>query len=232
MTQPIFDVNFAAHAEYTVRAMLPKLLYELLSRNLIDQSKAHDVEYLWSVVTDSQNDVFDNLKVLTEIHGEFKKVTEYAILNGNKMVSVILLATSVEHVLNLYYREMLSIKNLPESEITEIIRSSNFNTKLGWLMSIVGNVNLHKGMINNLKNLIDARNAIVHYKAVPGKLDVRNGSDDSIKAKLKTINLPEMLNLLDELEALFEAGLDAADPNRKMAVEFAHSMLISRFGDG
>ena len=223
MKQPISD----AHAQQVTRIFIPKILRELLSRNLIDLAKTHDIEYLWSVVTDPKNDVVDDLQLLTEIHGEFKEIAEYAISNGKKHVAVILLATTVEHSLNLYYREMLNLKHLTTSEITEIIRRSDINGKLGWLMSIVGNINLEHGFINDLMKLFEVRNAIVHYKAIPGKLSLHDGSDDKIKAILDQIDLPETLNLLNELEKRLEVGLNEADPNRRMAIEFAHAMLVA-----
>lgn len=83
---------------------MPSILRELLNQKRIDPEKRYDPSYLWNEVLNNKN-IFADFKVATQIHDEFIEVAEYAIENNKPLVAITLLATAVEHLLNLYYGE-------------------------------------------------------------------------------------------------------------------------------
>ncbi|MCA9994930.1 MAG: hypothetical protein KDE56_04245 [Anaerolineales bacterium] len=207
---------------------MPIILKEMLSRDLVDLDKREDRFYLWTIVKENALNILPGLERLTYIHDEFVSVAQYAIENEKHYTAIILIATAIEHSLNLFYRELLTLKGLSAQEITQIIRSNNIQAKTNWLLSLIGQFTIPDDMKKSINDIIELRNALVHYKAVPTKIDVADGSWEMIRNKLKQMDIKKLMIVPDELDELLDSELDKLDPNRQLAVELTDVMFASR----
>jgi hypothetical protein len=205
------------------RDMMPSVLREMLNQDLINPDERLNREYLWDVVH-SNKEVLEAVKVTTQIHDGFIEIVEYAISSDNPQVAVVLLATVVEHLLNLYYGERLTIQGLSKKDVTQIIRAHSIDAKTGWLIPLTGQFEFPDELRKRLLKLAELRNCIVHYKGLPSKLDEED-SYRTIKAEIERIDFNELLASVSELESLLESVLDSVDPNRRLAREMAGIMF-------
>ena len=103
--------------------------------------------------------------MIPQIHNEFIEQAKNAVTSGRMKVAIILISTTIEHLLNIYYRQLLLFKELSPETITDIIRRTNVESKIGWLNSLTGQFEIPQDIGKQIKELFELRNAIVHYKA-------------------------------------------------------------------
>ena len=205
--------------------MLPFFFRDMLKSSLIDRDRVNDFEYI--------NDIFRRnidefiFEVPIEIHQGFLETAQYAIDNGNPHVAIVLIATAVEHSLNLYYREIFLLKGLTHKEITQVIRSNNIQAKLSWLLFLSGEIKIPEDIIKKINYLVELRNAVVHFKAVPDKWDdnTPTGSWNDINQKLKNVNFAELMEISDKLDNLFDTYIYKIDEDRRLAVKITKMIL-------
>lgn len=199
------------------------ILLKMLKNNLIDLEKANDGMYLWGVIQEKMPEITPEIFIL--LHKDFLEVAKYCVENGKHPTAIILVATAIEHVTNIFYRSLLSHKGLLDAQITEIVRRNNIEAKLGWLLTVTCNATLPDDLLNNIKEIIELRNALVHYKAIPEKMDVESGSWENIKPKVDKIDYEQLLDIPDELDYALMETLEGIDPSRKIARELWHTMF-------
>lgn len=204
---------------------LPVLLLEMLRRGLIDLDRLHDPQYVLSVLRTHSGTVLCDLTFMVECHHHFLEYAETAVEAGHLDIAVVMVATAVEHLLNMYYREILSLRHLPPSQVREAIRTTNSRSKVGWLMSLTGHSRFCPELRKRIIGLVDLRNAIVHYKAEPAILDVSGGSHGRIRDSLQNLDAAGLLSIPAELDETLEAALDSQDCNRALAKQIAATLV-------
>jgi hypothetical protein len=210
------------HEDLLEATMYPILL-KMLNNNLIDLEKADDPMYLWGVAGEKMLEITPEFFIL--LHKDFLEVAQYCVENDKQPTAIILVATAIEHVTNIFYRSLLSHKGLPDAQITEIVKRNNIEAKLGWLLTVTSNATLPDYLLNNIKEIIELRNALVHYKAIPEKWDVKSGSWENIKPKIDKIDYEQLLDIPDELDYALMEILEDIDPSRKIARKLWHTMI-------
>jgi hypothetical protein len=208
---------------FVLRSFMPSILRKMLHQGLIDVDKSSDPNYLWNIVHENKN-VARDIRVITQIHDGFLEVAEYAKTVNKPEVVIVLLATTIEHLLNLYFSEKLTIQKLAPDEISQFIRKNSIDAKIGWLISITGRLEFPEGLKKRVMNLVELRNSIVHYKAIPAQLDEEDNYQ-RIKDRVKEIDFDELFATVTDLDNLLESALDKADPNRQLAREMARIMF-------
>jgi hypothetical protein len=212
-----------------LEGVLPFMICALLVEGLLDTGRLSDLDYVWSVLLKEQHSLLD---VMGDVggglhHGLVRSARD--LLGANKPeAAVILLATATEHRLNIFYRLSLGLKGLSDEQITEIIRTTNLNAKTGWLLFLVAQYELSESLRKQVSELIEIRNQLVHFKAVPSKNldDEVSGSHNLVKHRIGNLKPDELVRIPDDLDEALEEALTAADPDYKRAKEIAAFMLI------
>jgi len=204
------------------------ILHQMLRENLIDLEKAQDRTYLWKVVNDHRDRIIPHLRLIVVLQDEFIQVAKYCVKAKKKATAIILSAVAIEHVINIFYRELLEHKSISEEEITEIIKRTNIDAKLGWLLLITSEISLPADLMKDIKEIIELRNAIIHHKYVAqSSLDENNGSLDAIKPRIEQMDSKKIITIPDELEKIFTTYLNKIDKNREIALELRQVMFES-----
>ena len=84
------------------------VLREMFSRGLIAPERVNDPDYLWPVILKNFDEIVPDVEMATAIHDSFLDVAEFAIDADEPAVAVVLVATAIEHILNIYYRDFLA----------------------------------------------------------------------------------------------------------------------------
>jgi len=201
------------------------IVLRMLKNNLIDLGKTQDRIYLWGVVKENVREMAYGVEIFTVLHQDFIDVAEYCIENGKEHTAIILIATSIEHIMNMFYRNLLPYKGVSETQITDIVKKSNLDAKLGWLMNVTSNASLPDNLLAQIREVSELRNAIVHYKAIPDKLDIEFGSWENIKDRIDKMDYDDLVGLPYELEHALMEILEQIDPMRKIASEIWHTLF-------
>ncbi len=214
-----------------VQTTIPLILEKLLAKGLIDINRIDDHKYLNKIIRQSieapelavekgnQEYIVEGIELTVTFHQDFIEIAEYAIENGKLCVAVILLATTIEHILNIYLRIILSNRGLPSEEITRTIRRSNFHSKIEEFISISDKSSFPENVQEQVKQLIRIRNAIVHYKAVPleiGNNGENKGSEGYIEEEIEKLNFDKLLKLPNQLENIFQTILHKMNPKYEL----------------
>lgn len=188
---------------------LPGLIRMLIVDGTLDASRLSEVDYIFSVV-EANSELAAKLKYFVSIDDDFLESARDAIAANRPEVALVLIATVVEHQLNMFYREALSECNgqLDEDDITRVIKSSQLADKTGWLFKFVLEDELDNRLQNKLRNLAELRNQIVHYKAIPQSMDDEHGgSRNQIRIKISGLNFDEIFETIRCLSRALEDGL-------------------------
>lgn len=216
---------------FVLKEFVPGILIQLLLNGMIDKSKISDPDYLWSKVMDDKSDILRDIFYIINAHRDFLEVAKIALDTNKQMVAVVLISTAIEHILNGHYRYFMRLSRFNDDDITKVIKNNNFDDKTGWLMTLIFKTELERNLKRNIKNLIDIRNAIIHYKAVPFTLD--DAIDDSIdshsiiKNQIKNLDF-DMLAIPEELEEALSDQLIKLNPDLNLVDEMMEVMFKDR----
>lgn len=195
--------------------MMPHLIYYLLQSKKAEPNKIFDVDYLHTLwKSGAIADAVYHVSPIDILGEEFIDSARDALNKDRRLTAVILIATAIEHKINVFYRFSLSTK-LPEHMVTDIIRSS-FYAKSNWLMLLTNEVEIPEDLNKRLRLLMETRNSIVHYKANsdwPKPTLLQN----NFERQLQEIISDNLLELPNELEVFLDSVVDKNDPYRKMA---------------
>lgn len=203
--------------------VVSQIVLELIREGTLDRARVNDRGYILQMVTANIVPCADNASFIFTLHDEFLEAAREAVTAGRRPVAIVLLATAIEQGVNVFYRLALgTVRNAPETDITEVIRGSNIRPKLGWLMRLASGSELDECLINRVVKLMERRNQIVHYKAVPVKaLQLgRTHFDDEIDPQ----DMEPLFQLAEELFAglgdiLDKMGLEHCGDDFKLAHE-------------
>jgi hypothetical protein len=139
-------------------------------------------------------------------------------------IAVVLISTAIEHTLNINYRFLMRLRHFSDENITEMIKNSNFRSKVGWLMPLVFQMELEPELKKNLMKFIDLRNAIVHYKAVPFDLtDDDKCSSESIKIIIEGLDF-DFFELPEKLDKSLRAQILKLNPELKLVEDLMNTL--------
>jgi len=208
--------------------ILPHILEALLLEERIDENRINDLKYVWSVVMENR-DVIETLYGNIRIDDQIMESAKDAVQLGRIEVVVILVATTIEHRLNQFYRDVLEIRlGLSSEEATEAIKS-NIHTKLGWLLQVTTNNEISEELLKRVKQIIDLRNAFVHYKYISVPInDVFKPGVQPLIQQVHNIGLDTILKTPDELENELETINQALFPEYARAGKLAEAMKMNR----
>ncbi len=183
------------------RDIFASLLHRLLLRNLISVEELNDSEKVQQVI-EANRDILKEDTWIYLVHDKFIRYAKEAFEKKDNEVGVVLLATAIEQIVNSTYREMLQIKGLfSDNEITEIIRNNNIAPKLTWLLTLVSDYEyeLDDDFKNKVLKLMEVRNQIIHYKAIPRTTSEIDNDSSQFEKTINSINADEVINIPDEL---------------------------------
>jgi hypothetical protein len=220
------DDFFDEHPEYReplnkgTEIAISRILERLFLDGKIDENRIHDLKYVWDVVIQNL-DLLDNLPLQRErIDKQIMESAKDAAKLGRIPVVLILVATAIEHNLNIFYRDALeNYSGLSSDEATEAIRS-NASAKLGWLLHLVARDGISDPLLKRIKQIFDLRNAFVHYKAVIVPLNETDKATELIE-KVNNIGLDNILNTPDEVESELAAKILTLIPAYRKADQLA-----------
>jgi hypothetical protein len=207
---------------FVLKEFVPGILIQLLLNGMIDKSKISDPDYLWSKVINDKSEILGDIFYIVNAHKDFLEIAKIAIDTNKQMVAVVLISTAIEHILNSHYRYFMRLSGFTDEDITKVIKNNNFDDKTGWLMTLIFKTELDQNLKRNIKNLIDIRNAIIHYKAVPftldDRIDDRIDSHSIIKNQIKNLDF-DMLTIPEELEEALNTQLIKLNPDLNLVDE-------------
>ena len=187
--------------------MLPTLVRNLIIAGMLDTNKLSDKEYIWSVIREHPEFV-NNFGISIRIEDSFLQSARDAIALDRPEVAIVLLATFIEHKLNIFYRDTYfeSKSDLDNNEITNIIRRNNIYQKTGSLFSNVLQRKMDSDLQKSIRRVADLRNQVVHYKVEPSEsLDDENtGSHNKILKELENLDFDEIFETIERLSDVLE----------------------------
>jgi len=209
-------------AHKVVYGVMPGIIESLLLSNELDKTRVDDIEYVWSVVIENL-DLIEFVHRSSRIDQEIIESAKDAANLGRICVTVILIATALEHSLNLFYRDVLQKRfELSSDDATEAIRS-NLSTKLGWLLQIVTKSGLSAELCKRIRKIADLRNAFVHYKATPVSIDETDQLETLIN-QVHSIGIDIILDTPSVLERELSTLHETLIPENALAVRIAEKM--------
>lgn len=108
--------------------------------------------------------------------------------NKNYEYAKIFYAMFFEHSLNSIIEKECNKRNIDEKMGVEIIKSIGIQGKLTWLLALLGFKRFNHKHLTTIKNLIDNRNAFIHYKWKSNPNDDEDNSTQ-IQMEFKKIKL-------------------------------------------
>jgi len=226
----VIDEYFATHPEDReiwdegLETSIAGILSRLFLNKKIDENRTDDLEYVWGLVIQNL-DVLDEMPALRErLDDEFLESAKEAAQLGRISVAIVLIATVIEHRLNIFYRDILEdYSGLSTNEATEAIRS-NTSTKLGWLYRLITRDEISDELLKQIKQVFDLRNAFVHYKSIMVSLNETDKSTELIE-KVNAIGLEIILNLPDKVEKELSKKAAKLIPAYRKAYELAEALV-------
>jgi len=119
------------------------------------------------------------------------------LAQGENDLAILLFATLIEHKLNALVLAGASRRGLSPETSKKMLRSANFDSKLGWLWELVFGTAFPDDVAVRIKNLTGQRNAYVHYKWPAFEAD-QEDTDSNVTESLAA----QAEDLLNDLEAL------------------------------
>jgi hypothetical protein len=208
----------------SLEASIAGIILRLFLKNEIDESRINDLEYVWGLV-------IQNLDLLEEIplirqrfDDEFLESAKEAAEQGRISVAIILVATVIEHRLNVFYRDILEdYSGLSTNEATEAIRS-NVSTKLGWLFHAITRDQISDDLARQIKQVFELRNAFVHFKSIMVPLGAADKAVELLK-KVNEIGVENILNLPEKVTDELTEKAAKLMPAYQRAYELAEALV-------
>jgi hypothetical protein len=227
----ILDEVVTAHPEYThemldevVELSVAGILARLFLNQKIDETRTKDLKYVWELVMQNL-DVLETLPLIRgRIDNQLLETAEEAAQAGRIPVVIILIATVIEHRLNIFYRDILEdYSGLSSDEATEAIRS-NISAKLSWLYHLTTHDHFSSELITQVKQIFDLRNAFVHYKSAMVTIDETAKTAELIK-RVKDIGFENILDLPNKIDKELAEKVPKLVPAYQKAYKLAEAMV-------
>jgi hypothetical protein len=208
------------------RFFLPGIIELLLSKGLIDLTKASDRLYLLSVVRQNLSLSLEDLKDTgagVRLDVEFLDNAIHAIKNDNRAVAIVLISTAIEHILNVYLYALLTYKRVSANGATNAIRRTNVEDKMSWLVTILGG-ELSENVKKCILKIIELRNSIVHYKLIQWKADLDLFESKRV-GSIVELNFNDAFGCMDELKNNLESFAEKFNPNYALAKKLYKALV-------
>ena len=185
----------------------------------LDIEKKEDIDYINSIMKDSYliKKVLSEIEMTSSIHDEFIDLAKYSVQQNKKNSAIILIATAIEHKLNHFYRCIYKSKNLHEDDITKKIKVT-FYRKTESLMLDATGTTFPILLRDNLRNIVDIRNNLVHYKYNFKKI-IGDSADYFPKNEVDEINFTDTFDALNDLEEYTNNLLNEKIEARQVALK-------------
>lgn len=204
-----------------VKQVIIAILPNLIKDKTLDLEKCSDKKYLYAIVRDNIPDDIAYVVTMNETLIESSK----SLITSDKWSALILACTAIEHEINYYYTEFLSIRGFSDKDMRKIIRGNNFDNKIGWLMKLTTDHELPEHIKKDIKRYVDLRNRIVHYKSGRGDLNEGNAEASEIDEDLnKKVDFEKLFLLINELHDSLEAIFEEMSPEYKKAKEIVYNL--------
>lgn len=189
---------------------LPAILATLINEDLVDPLQENNKEYLWHLVKENV-DLLNEINLIVEFHGRFRECAKEEFSKDHIEVGIVLIATSLEQVMNINLRLLLGTFHFSVDEITNIIKTSNIESKLSWIIKLITSIEIPNDIKDNIKAVFELRNSIVHYKATPCKLEEED-TLDKIRKRVVDLGIENIINLPEVLDKIMKKMIDEASP--------------------
>jgi len=211
-------------AKALVNFAVPNVFLILARQKILKEEHLKNPEILVRLIWEHKHEAIQKMKVCWTIDEKFLNEAVNFWRKGEKDIAIVLYATAVEQFINSMYQMILEAKAFDSEASTELIRSLNIDTKLGWVFrSFVGRA-FPQSLGRRLRRVFSIRNAIVHFKAIPGRLDYDEDSSSRLEAELKSLRNKSLSRDFSLLEKVFENAVLKADPNRELALKAAKAL--------
>ena len=232
--EKILDEVIASNPEFSreiwdegLKSTIAGILARLFLKQEIDETRTDDLEYVWSLVIQNLDSLEEIPFIRHRLDDEFLESAKEAAEAGRVSVVVVLVATVIEHRLNVFYRDILEdYSGLSINEATEAIRS-NVSTKLGWLFHAITRDQISEDLAKQIKQVFDLRNAFVHFKSIMVPLGEKDKSEELVK-KVNDIGLENILNLPDKLDDELDEKVAKLLPAYEKAYNLAEALVNMR----
>ncbi|MBL7682176.1 MAG: hypothetical protein JNK00_02355 [Flavipsychrobacter sp.] len=148
------------------KAVLPHLINNLIEDGLLQESDLSSKSKVYSVILREIEKgiewelISDHRKDILKHAGHYEKVKEIELY-------FMLVSTFFEHTLNYIIHHECKKRKLGDKIQKDIIKSANINSKLTWILALLGLPKLNEKHVEVIKLVSERRNAFVHYKWQP-----------------------------------------------------------------
>jgi hypothetical protein len=177
------------------------ILQTLISKQLLDPERINDKDYILLKIKENTHFI-EEMRIQVILFDDFRKSLKSELSQNRPMTAVILTAICIEHIINVFYQDLLSVKyNLEKNDITRALSTLKIPDKTGWFLSITTNSQITQELRQKIQQINSLRNKIVHYEATPTNIDKDDGTYDYIKKSLSTVHLDELESITLELQS-------------------------------
>lgn len=142
-------------------------------------------------------------KVVSQIEIE-REFLDQAIENwrrNRKYLAIVLYAVAMEQFINQMYAILLRHEGLEDREVADTIKQLNVEAKLSWFLKLVAKAEFPTALGKRIRAVFELRNAIIHFKAAPFRMDQDTDSQSKIDAglaRLRRLSISRDFRLLEE----------------------------------
>lgn len=182
-----------------VRTVMPSILSKLISKKFLDTSRDYSRNDLWELAALETTKVVDDVEVSINISNKFHQSAHGAADEGEFEVAIVLIAIVIEHKLNFFYNNILTSLGLSRTQVNQALNSLSLEAKLGWFLLSVSGSKLSSDLHKDIKEVIDLRDSISHYKSTSSSNN-QTFSWDGIMHRIDKLFSADMLAIPKRLE--------------------------------
>jgi hypothetical protein len=197
----------------------------ILARDkILKEEHINDPATIVRLLLKHKRSAIQKMKICWTIEREFLNEATGFWKRGKKKIAIVLYTSAVEQLINSMYQMVFEARGLDSEASTQLVRSLSIEAKLGWLFrSYVGH-KFPEPLGQRLRRVFEIRNAIVHFKAIPGRLDYDEDSGSKLNEALKGLRHMSLSRDFRLLETTFEEAVLKTDPNRALALKAAQAI--------
>jgi len=211
--------------------MLPFMVHLLVKKGKykgIDLEAHHELD---KILVENADECLENVDVPIGVSEMFLKWSKKALDGGDNHVAIVLIAAAFEQELNNCYRFLLREDGFSDEDITKIVKHHNIDAKLSWLLKMTAHTQLGDELRKKVKLIFDIRNSVIHYKAVPSKLDQDVGSFEKIELELQKLQKMNLINLFEQFYDKLREIIITKDNDWVLSHKIAQKIINYRFGN-
>ena len=208
---------------------LPQMVHYLVKRGKYENADLNSGLELAKILVENANELPEIIEASIAVSKVFLKWSKKALDEGENFVAIVLIATALEQDLNTCYRFLFREAGLGDEVITKIIKNHNIDSKLTWLLKVAAQTQLDEELRKKVMLIFDIRNSIVHYKAVPSRLEEDVGSFEKINLELQKLREMNLLELYEQFYSELEKLSSPKDKDWELSLQIAERILTDLF---